>query len=112
MLKNPAPPPKAPSQVASSSSSPPLPDPVDSVPPYVVSERPACNAVGDHERVEIEPDNVSEVDYGGAEDEEEYPRRIVDDDQDGIPRPLSEFETRVAMAIVNNTYDALVDSNR
>ena len=112
MTKIPAPPPKAPSHVASSSSSPPLPDPVDSVPPSVVSERPTTNAVGDHEREEIEPDNVSEADYGASEDEEEDPRRIVDDDQDGTPRPLSEFETRVAMAIVNNTYDDLVDSNR
>ena len=68
--------------------------------------------MGDHEREDIDPDNVSEVDYGGSEDEEEDPRRIVDDDQDGTPRPLSEFETRIAMAIVSNTYDALVDSNR
>ena len=112
VTKIPSPPPKAPSLAASSSSSPPLPDPADSVPPSVVSERPTTNAVGDHEREEMEPDNESEVDYGGSDDEDEDPRRIVDDDQDGTPRPLSDYEERVALAIVNNNYEELVGDNR
>ena len=68
--------------------------------------------MGDHEREEIEPDNVSEVDYGGSEDEDEDPGRIVDDDEDGSTRPLSEYAVREAMAIMDNIYEAFAENNR
>ena len=60
----------------------------------------------------MEPDVGSEVDYGGTDDEDEEPRRIVDDDLDGVTRPLSEYEERVAVAIVHNNYEELVENNR
>ena len=56
----------APSLPASSSLSPPAPDPADSDPPSVVSEHPAATAVGDREHEqEEEPDVASEIDWGG-----------------------------------------------
>ena len=66
LSKVPPPPFKAPSLPASSSLSPPAPDPADSVPPSVVSEHPAAIAVGDREHdKEEEPDVASEIDWGG-----------------------------------------------
>ena len=116
MSKQPPPPPKVPSVVLTPALNPPSPDPADSVPPSVVSEHPlAPNAEGDLEReiADTQPDVESEADYGGTDDEDVVKlERTVDDDQEGPKRPLSEFEERVAVALIESKYDELVAENR
>ena len=97
----------------SSVLTPPSPDPAESAPPSVFSERPVADAEGDLELEATQPDVESEADFGGTDDEDaKEPARNPDDDDEGPRRPMTEFEERVAVALIDNKYHDLVAANR